>query len=129
MSIDIGYVADGEGIVLKGSGLVTGRDIIEANQEIYRPDSLKKQKYQIFDFSTVDRFDVTSADIRRCAEQDKAASTINPHIAIAIIVAKDAEYGMARMWEAHVADSGCRTMIFRDRETAEDWIKSLIDRS
>ena len=43
--------------------------------------------------------------------------------AIALVVASDVEYGMARMYMGLTAVRHPRTEVFRDREKALDWLK------
>ena len=60
---------------------------------------------------------------RIIAEQDKAASKTNPNIIVSLISTTDLQYGISRMYQAYVGDSGFLTEIFRDRKSAEEWIE------
>ena len=60
------------------------------------------------------------------AEQDIAATKINPNIIVALISSSDLQYGMSRVYHALVGDNGFLTEVFRDRKTAEEWIEKKI---
>ncbi len=45
------------------SGIVTGEEIIKAQEEIYNEENLKKQKYQIIDRTRCTEYQVSSEDI------------------------------------------------------------------
>ena len=129
MPIQIKYIDGGLGVEFFGSGVVTGTDIIEANKEIYGNELFSRQRYQIVDRTNCTEFRVSNDEIRIIAEQDKAAVKTNPNIIIALISTSDLQYGMSRMYQAHVGENGFLTEIFRDRESAEEWIKSQLKQS
>ena len=122
MPIHIKYINDGVGVEFIGSGVVQGADIIAANKEIYSHENFFKQRYQIIDRTKCTKYQVSTEEIRIIAEQDKAAAKINPNIIIALISKTDLQYGISRMYQAYVGDSGFITGIFRDRKSAEVWI-------
>ena len=49
MTVQINYPDNGIGIEIIASGIVTGEEIIKAQDEIYNEENLQKQKYQIID--------------------------------------------------------------------------------
>ena len=126
MPIQIKYIDGGFGVEFIGSGVVTGADIIEANKEIYSNENFSKQRYQIVDRTNCIEFLVTTEEIQKIAEQDKAAAKTNPNIIIALISTTDLQYGLSRMYEAYVGDSGFLTEVFRDRKSAEEWIENRL---
>jgi hypothetical protein len=129
MPIQIKYINGGIGVEFIASGVVTGTDIIAANKEIYREENLLIQRYQIVDRTQCTEYEVSTKEIRIIAEQDIAAATINPNIIIAFISKTDLQYGISRMYQAYVGDSGFLTGLFRDRKSAEEWIKTQLKKS
>jgi len=127
MPIQINYLNDGIGIEIIASEVVTGKEIIEAHKDIYNEKNLKSQKYQIIDRSHCKEYNVSSAEVQRIAEIDKAASKFNPNIIIALISPTDLQFGMSRMWQTHVEESLFVTHIFRDRKSADEWIKEQLN--
>ena len=126
MPIQIKYIEGGLGVEFIGSDVVTGTDIIEANKEIYSNENFSRQRYQIVDRTNCAEFQVSNEEIRIIAEQDKAAAKTNPNIIIALISKTDLQYGISRVYSALVGDSGFLTEIFRDRKTAEEWVKKQL---
>ena len=129
MTIKVNYIDDGVGVEIVATGCVTGDEIIDAHQEIYSPDILKKQRYQIIDRTECKEYIVSSEDIKKIAEIDKAASNSNPDIIIVIIASSDLQFGMSRIWQVYVEDSKFETKIFRDRITAEKWLEGQLNKT
>ncbi len=128
MGLAIEYVRDGEGVYVIGEGAVTGQDLIAVNHEIYQPERLSRQKYQIVDFTAAQEAVLTADETHQIALQDMAAAEINPGFIIAVVVKGDDHFGLARMWEAFVDGSALETKLFRDRESAEAWVESVLSR-
>jgi len=122
MSIQINILDNGEGVEIKASGIVYGKDIINAHKEIYNEEHLIKQKYHIIDKSKCTEYDVSSDDIKFMASLDRAASLKNPQIIIAIIESEVLEFSLSSLWQAHVDDFIFKTKTFTDREHAMSWI-------
>lgn len=129
MTITINYIDEGIGIEIIASGTVTGDEIIDAHEEIYSPDNLKKQEYQIIDRTDCKEYLVSNEEIRAIAEIDKNAAQTNPNIVIALIAPTDLQYGISRVWEAYVEEALFKTQVFRDRTSAENWLKDQLKNS
>jgi len=127
MSARIEYFDGGMGILIAGDGIVTGDDLIAANKTIYASnEAIKKMKCQLCDFTAVTEFNLSSEDIQNIARYDIEAAKTNPKIVVALVGEKDLIYGLSRMWEAYVSDTGFRTMVFRTRAEAETWLKQTV---
>ena len=126
MPMSIDYIGDG-GIIIRGEGLITGSEIIEANDIIYEsPDKIKKIKYQICDLTNASDYSTSESELRAISNQDKKASEINPKMFIAVVGEKDVIFGLARMWEAFSYDSPLETMVFRKMEDAQQWVREKL---
>ena len=128
MPVEIKYIDGGDGIELIGKGVVTGEEIYKANHTIYSGDILIKQKYRLIDLVNIEGFDATHDDTVRLADQDIKASRANPNIRIAVVADDDLAFGLARLWEGYVSESGLETMVFRDKGEARKWLYKKIDR-
>jgi hypothetical protein len=126
VAITINYLENGAGIEVVASGTVTGSEIIEAHREIYNAANIRRQRYQLIDRSECKEYLVSYAEVQKIAEIDKKASKTNPNIIIAIVAPEDLQFGMSRVWEAHVEETTFVTEIFRDRESAEHWLKEKL---
>ena len=129
MALKINYIDNGIGIEIVASGRVTGDDILEAHQEIYSIDNLKRQKYQIIDRTECTEYQVSMEDIKKIAEIDNSVSMSNPDLIFCIIAPTDVQFGMSRAWEAYVEESKFKTQVFRDKITAESWLKEQLNKT
>ena len=75
------------------------------------------------DFSKTVSIDFTREEMRIIVNQDKAAATLNPNIAFALVASEDVMYGIFRMYEAYVDEFTWDTMTTRSLSEATDWIK------
>jgi hypothetical protein len=123
MAIKIRYLDGGIGIEIVASGIVSGDEAIEAHKEIYNQQNLHRQRYQIIDRTRCNYYCIRPEEIEKIAALDIAAAKINPNIVIAIVSSNDLQYDMSRVWQIHVQNSPLRTRIFRDRPSADAWIK------
>ncbi len=123
MAVQINYLDNGIGIEIIASGIVTGEEIIKAQEEIYNEENLQKQKYQIIDRTHCTEYQVSSEDIERISDIDNRASEVNSYIIIAVVSSTPLQYGMTRMWQAYIKEDRFVTKIFVDRKSADEWIK------
>jgi len=123
MGLQINHIQGGIGIEYVLSGIVTGEEIIAANKDIYNYENLRHCKYKIVDRSNCTEYCLTAEDVRIISEQDKGASRINRNITIIFVSPTDLQYGMSRMWQAYTTETGFQSKIFKDRESAEEWMK------
>ncbi len=123
MAIQINYLDNGIGIEIIASGIVTGEEIIKAQEEVYNEENLQKQKYQIIDRTHCTEYQVSSEDIEKISDIDNRASEVNSYIIIAVVSSTPLQYGMTRMWQAYIKEDRFVTKIFADRKSADEWIK------
>ncbi|MCK5220854.1 MAG: hypothetical protein KAR14_04685, partial [Candidatus Aminicenantes bacterium] len=89
MPIKIKYAEDGIGIKFIAFDVVTGKDIIEANKDIYSRKNFPKMKYKIADRTKCTEYLVKGSEVRMIAEQEKEASKINPDFIVALVSKSD----------------------------------------
>lgn len=113
---------DDLGVIIKFSGNVKGEEIFNLNLEIMSNPLFIKWRYQIWDFSEIEKFEVTNSDLRNFARQDGEAGKINPNQRIAIIRRKirrsstDAVFHIYQeVWGAYQSST------FSDIESARNW--------
>jgi sulfate adenylyltransferase subunit 1 (EFTu-like GTPase family) len=127
MTIQINYLDSGIGIELIASGVVTGEEIIKAHIEVYNKENLKKQKYQIIDRTLCTKYQVSAEEIEKIADIDNKASEENPNIMIAVVSPTSLQFGMSKMWQEYLKNDRFMTKIFKDRQSANTWIKTYLD--
>ena len=111
------------GVVFRFSGIVSDDDLVASNDEIYASPRFPEMRYQIVDFSTIDKFDVSAAAVRAVSRLDRRASEINPNVRVAIITSETFVLGMSRMYGgSHEAAGGTwATEVFEREEEARAW--------
>ncbi len=129
MPIELRYVDEGAGVEFIAKGLVTGAEIIEANNRVYGHEAFAKLKYQLLDRTGCTDFQVSNEEIEAIAAQDIEAAATNPGMIAAFVSTTDLQYGITRMYQAHVGDRGFLTGLFRDRASALAWLKEELAKS
>ncbi len=128
MPVKITYTEDGLGIIAFALGIVTGKELIEANDKVGRNKNFSKLKYKIADRSECVEYNVESSDMKIIAEGEREAAKLNPDIIVALIASSEVQIGMSRMYQSLMADIGFESNIFEDRESADKWITSKLEK-
>jgi hypothetical protein len=126
MPIELQYRDDETGVVFVCSGVVNGADFIEANEEIYAPERLERLRYQLIDFSATERIEISSEQIREYAAMDVRAAARNPSLVVAVAGPTPITFGLSRMWQALVDESGIRSGVFHTVAEAESWLGEVL---
>lgn len=124
MPVTINIRHDGSVIEFIASGVVTGKEIVEANEKIYTREHLLRLRFKIIDRSACTDYDVTTQEMETIARQDLEASKINRNITVLLVSSTDLQFGMTRMWQALTENTGFRSEILRDRESADQYINA-----
>lgn len=124
MPIEIKYTDDNIGIIFSAIGKVTGKDIINKQKEIYQSEGFAQLRYWIVDRARCTEYEVSSDEVNQIARMDNEAAKINQNLLMALVSESDLQYGVSRMYEAYIDEAGFKTMVFRDRFEAEDWIRN-----
>jgi|TARA_B100001964_G_scaffold84430_1_gene95275 hypothetical protein len=119
------YVDDGLGVIYMGKGILTGEEIIQADQkQLSNLDMLKKKKYFLGDFSTVDEAKIITEEIIMIAELDEKMESIAGTNLVVIVASKNILFGLSRMWETFVDKLDWQTYVCRTRVEAEAWLRT-----
>jgi hypothetical protein len=117
-------IDSGRGVMeLTGTGHVTSSEIATWQAEVRSHPDFDPALAVLADFRGASLSKVASTEVRRHAENDPFGPT-SPH---AIVVADDADYGVARMFEAYceLAQHKGPVRAFRDPESAWAWIEEV----
>jgi len=129
MPIQVKYMDDGIGVEIIASEVVTGKDIINANTLINSHENFLKQRYKLINRTLITDYRVSTDEIHIIAEQEIAAAKVNPDVIIALISITDHQIGMTRVYQAYISESGLKTKIFRDRDSAVAWIEEQLNQA
>jgi hypothetical protein len=126
MPIEMKYVDDELGVLFIGEGIVTGEDIINSNRQFFSSEEkMIKNRYGIFDFSNITKFEVSKAELETIISQNRKVSESLADGILAVVAIENFVFGISRMWEIHVEleDLPWETNVLRSRRDAEAWIK------
>jgi hypothetical protein len=127
MPFEIRYLDNGTGVLHVGTGTMTGKELFDARAAIFADEERTlRYQYGIIDLSLVQNIEVTTRELELIAAKDRKAATEVLGAAVAIIANKDVVFGIARMWETYMHDSGWETHVFRSRGPAELWIRERV---
>ena len=112
-----------EGVVFRFSGVVSDEELIASNDEVYASPDFPAMKYEIVDFTVIDKLDVSAEAVRRVARMDRVASETNADVRVAIITSEMFILGMSRMYGlGHESEGGSwTTEVFESEEDARAW--------
>jgi len=126
MPVKINFVKGGIGLEFISEGIVLGKEIIEANKQTNTPENLLILRYKLIDRTNCTEYRVTKEDIETIADQAKGAAKINPSLVMLLISKTPVQFGMTRMYQAYIDETGFRMEHFADRPSADVWLKGYL---
>ncbi len=122
MPIKVEYTENGAGVVFYHEGTVTGEELIETISKILQDSRFENLKYLIGDRTNCTKFLPDTNHFVTIAALMTRESSRNPGMLVALVSPKTIEFGMSRMYQV-LEDSLFNTEVFRDRSSADKWIK------
>jgi hypothetical protein len=128
MFIEIRDLDGGLGNIIIGREIIKEEEYVDALKEhlTQDEDKFKKYRYCLSDYTATTEIDITTKSVDLIALYCQKASIVNPEAVVAIVANEEFIYGLARMWEILIAETYWETMVFRNREGAEAWIKEKV---
>jgi hypothetical protein len=127
MPIKVEYTKDGIGVVLYHEGVITGEELYESVAQVYKDNRFPNLKYWIGDRTDCTEFMPDAECSKNIAYLNKKEASRNPGMLLALVSPKDLAFGMSRMFQVFSEGSLYKTEVFRDRGSAEKWIKEKLD--
>jgi hypothetical protein len=127
MPIEVEVLQDGTGLLLICRGNISGKEKIEIMDRLLAsPESVKRLRYIVIDQADA-VLDLSTQDLRILAVQGKCLAKLTPaRVVVAIIAPRAVDYGMARMWQVLVEETGWETRVFRSFDDADSWLRQRI---
>jgi len=128
MPIDVRDLDEGLGILISGTGIVTDEEYVNSHKKYLSQDTkkLKKYRYSLSDYTAVTEAATSNEAITQIATLCKRASKVNPEAVVAVVANQELIYGLARMSQILMDETGWAHEVFRNREDAEFWIKERV---
>ena len=115
---------DKHGVYVKFRGVVTAQDLIDANNYVISNANFESINYQIFDFSDIEDFKITSYDINIIGVMDKSQTDVKNEMKVAIVTEDDYVKEITKEYDQIMSGSNWVTQIFPNNELAKKWALS-----
>jgi hypothetical protein len=127
MPIFVKITDGGLGFIMKGEGIITGQELLDAvSYRFASEERIKNYVYGISDYTEVTDSQISSAEVKIVAERDKKVAAINPNLVIAIAAPKDVMFGLSRMFQVYAEETGWDITVYRNLEEAQSKIREKI---
>jgi hypothetical protein len=123
MPVRVEYTEDGIGVVLRHEGVATGRELYSSVSLVYNDKRYTNLKYWIGDRTDCTQFLPDYEWQKKIVGLNRKESSRNPGMLLALVSPKDLTFGMSRMFQTISEGDLFKTEVFRDRDSAEKWIK------
>jgi hypothetical protein len=125
MPIEYNIIQDKNLILVKGSGIITGRDALNHLADLSKDDRYVSPMKKFIDYRLVQNITVTSDEAWQIADKKKALSTIFHGEKCAFVSPKDISFGASRMHQTLVEGADLSTEVFRNVEDGQGVIFCL----
>jgi hypothetical protein len=127
MSIEYDIIMDKKLVLARGSGVITGAEVIRHLVTLAADARYKAPMKKLVDYRTIDSIRITSEEAYSIARMKvKLASTFAGE-RCAFVSPKDDSYGSSRVHQALVDGIGLTTEVFRRIEDALKWLDVTLD--
>ena len=114
------------GIAWTYSGVLTGKELLNSNLEIFGDERFDDIRYQIVDLTAVDSIEVTEKHMRKIAHLEMAAARTNPRMHVAVVTTSEDGTGITETYNGYTAErSPWVTQIFCILAEAKAWVATL----
>ena len=126
MPIEYDIIEDKQLILAKGSGVVTGSDVIRHLDTLAADDKYTMPMKKLVDYRTIDSIRISSEEAGLIAQKK---SLINKFTGerCAFVSPEDLTYGTSRVHQALVESADINTAVFRRIEEALEWLDVTLD--
>ena len=125
MPIEIRDLDDGLGVLIKGTGYLTGKEYHSAVLEhLAKPhERLEKYLYTISDYTEVEKFDINLSYIREIAYECINISKINKHVILAFATHDVILYGILNFFVGLAKLTRWNMTVFKNRADMDKWLR------
>ena len=127
MPIEYDIITDKQLVLAKGSGVITGIDVIRHLEALAADDRYKAPMKKLVDYRTIDSIIITSEEAYLIAQKKKKLAIIFAGEKCAFVSPRDVTYGTSRVHQALLDGTGINTEVFRRIEDALKWLNVTLD--
>jgi hypothetical protein len=127
MGIRVTPNADGVGIVYTSFGVLTGRDLLEANDLLHAElEANPAIRYLLVDHSAIPEEKVDATSLKALAKRTDDNLRTIPEGLVAIVAPSDVLFGLSRMWASMAEHPNLAVEVARTKETAIAWLEEQL---
>lgn len=126
MAVDIIYIDEGRGVIIRAYDEVNGKDLIKAYEKVYQQHKIINQDYHIMDNSWCSEYNVTANDIKFISAIDYKTVQLNSDIIKAVIESSMLSFSLTQLWQAHIESFLPNSKSFSNQMDALVWIREML---
>jgi len=127
MPIEYDIIEDKQLILAKGSGVVTGSDVIRHLDTLAADDKYTMPMKKLVDYRTIDSIRISSEEADLIAQKKKSLINKFTGERCAFVSPVDLTYATSRVHQALVDSADLNTAVFRRMEEALEWLDVALD--
>ncbi len=111
-----------KGLHWKFFGDVSGDEIIRALLKRNMDCRFRRMQYMIFDFTSIEGYDLSDEDALKAAEYDSELHGLAPGLRIAIVATRDDIDKATNLYNQNTLDTSWKVKSFNESQAARDWV-------
>ncbi len=116
------------GVVHRGSGTVTGEEILRGSLALSQlVQNTENFHYEFVDLSEATGIQVTEHHLQQIATLDRMTAFFRPHAVVVVAAPDERLFAVAKRWESLVQNLGWNTHVSRSRSEAKRWLEENFD--
>lgn len=127
MTIEYEIIEDKKLVLVKGSGVVTGTDVLNHLDALAADTKYAAPMKKLIDYRNIDSIRISSDEAHMIAYKKKSLLSKFAGEKVAFVSPKDAAYGTVRVHQTLLDDSGFETVVFRKIDEALKWLDVKFD--
>ena len=127
MPIEYDIIGDKQLVLAKGSGVVTGNDVIRHLDRLAADNRYKVPMKKLVDYRSIDSINISPEEAEEIAQKKQTLSSTFRGERCAFVSPGDLTYGTSRVHQALVDSTEVDTKVFRRMEDAIDWLDITLD--
>ena len=129
MSIEYDIIMDKKLVLAKGSGVITGTDVMEHLAILAMDDRYKAPMKKLVDYRSVDSIRISPEEAYAIARMKVRFASAFTGERCAFVSPMDDAYGSSRVHQALVNGIGLNTEVFRRIEDALEWLDVTLEKN
>lgn len=116
------------GVVQRGSGMVTGEEILRGSLALsHLVQNTENFHYEFVDLSEATGIQITERHLQQIATLDRMTAFFRPHAVVVVVAPDERLFAVARHWEQLVQNLGWNTHVSRSLSEAKGWLEDNFD--